>query len=124
MQQLKIPVLAIVVLCACNTDRHDTPEQIENTAIAIDDQRLIKADSTPGDWLSNGRNYAEPRYSEMDQINQNNINGLGLAWSYNLETDKGIEATPLVVDGKMYVSGPWSVVFALDAVSGKLIWKY
>jgi quinohemoprotein ethanol dehydrogenase len=124
MLQLKISVFAIVMLCACKTDRHGTSEQIENSAISIDDQRLINADSTPGDWLSNGRNYAETRYSELEQINKNNIKKLGLAWSYNLETNKGVEATPLVVGGKMYVTGPWSVVFALDAVTGKLIWKY
>src|SRR5690242_6652340 len=122
--RLPIVPLACVLLCACNDTKPDSSGHIGTFAASVDDHRLINADSTPGDWLSNGRNYAETRYSTLEQVNKNNISELGLAWSYNLQTDKGVEATPLVVDGVMYVTGPWSVVYALDAVTGKLIWKY
>lgn len=112
------------MLYACTSKQHSSPDYIKKVTLAIDDNRLISADNTPEDWLSNGLNYAETRYSTLGQINKNNIRELGLAWSYNLETDKGIEATPLVAGGIMYLTGPWSVVFALDASTGKLIWKY
>src|SRR5215210_7455228 len=79
---------------------------------------------TSKEWLLHGRNYSEDRYSPLEQINRKNISKLGLAWSLNLGTKRGIEATPLVANGIMYVSGPWSVVFAIDVKSGKLIWKY
>ncbi|MBT2321673.1 PQQ-dependent dehydrogenase, methanol/ethanol family [Variovorax paradoxus] len=81
------------------------------------------AQKTP-DWPSYGLDYAETRFSRLDQINAGNVKELGLAWSYNLESTRGVEATPLVVDGIMYVSASWSVVHAIDARTGKKIWSY
>ena len=75
-------------------------------------------------WLSHGRSYSEQRYSPLTAISTENIDTLGLAWSTPLESFRGIEATPLVVDGVMYTTGSWSVVFALDARTGEKIWKY
>ena len=49
---------------------------------------------------------------------------LGLVWSYDLESTRGVEATPLVVDGIMYVTASWSVVHAIDARTGKRLWTY
>ncbi|HLL93407.1 MAG TPA: PQQ-binding-like beta-propeller repeat protein, partial [Spirosoma sp.] len=90
----------------------------------IDDARLRNAQKQPGDWLTYGGNYAEDRYSRLDQIRPDNIKQLGLVWATNLGTTRGIEATPLVADGVMYATGPWSRVFALDAQTGKLRWEY
>jgi len=101
-----------------------TAEHIKSISKQISDERLVNADATPGDWLSYGRNYAEDRYSSLNQITKENIKDLGLAWSINLETTRGIEATPLVVDGIMYLSGPWSMVYAIDARKGKRIWTF
>jgi len=97
-------------------------EHIRAVTEAVDDQRLLSANDTPGDWLLHGRNYQEDRFSPLDQIDKNNINELGLAWSINLGTTRGIEATPLVVDGIMFLTGPWSVVYAIDVRKGKIIW--
>jgi quinohemoprotein ethanol dehydrogenase len=90
----------------------------------VDDERLARADETPEDWLSHGRNYSEDRFSALEQINKSNIKDLGLAWSFNLGSRRGVEATPLVVDGIMYVTGPWSIVYAIDARDGSLIWMH
>ncbi|MCP6134267.1 PQQ-binding-like beta-propeller repeat protein, partial [Klebsiella pneumoniae] len=84
----------------------------------------IDADKEPGNWMSHGRTYDEQRYSPLKTINQGNVDQLGLAWSYKLDLDRGVEATPIVVDGVMYTTGPFSVVYALDARNGKLLWKY
>jgi len=93
-------------------------------AAEVDGQRIINADHEPGNWMSHGRTYDEQRHSPLKAINQGNVNQLGLAWSYKLDLDRGIEATPIVVDGVMYTTGPFSVVYALDARNGKLLWKY
>src|SRR5579885_3029738 len=89
------------------------------------DDRLILASERDGDnWLSYNSGYHEQRYSPLAQINRENVATLGLAWSYDLAADRGVEATPVVVDGAMYVTAPWSVVHALDARSGHELWTY
>ena len=71
------------------------------------------------DWPSYGLDYAETRFSKLKQINTNTVKDLGLVWSYNLESTRGVEATPLVVGGVMYVTAAWSVVHAVDVRTGK-----
>ena len=81
-----------------------------------------KADK--GNWLAHGRTFNEQRFSPLKQINVQNVKQLGLAWHYKLDDDRGIEASPIVVDGVMYTTGAWSIVYALNARDGKLLWKY
>ena len=90
----------------------------------VDGARIAGADSEPGSWLTHGRTYSEQRYSPLADINVANVGELGLTWSFELGSTRGVEATPIVVDGVMYVTAPWSIVFALDAASGELRWKY
>lgn len=90
----------------------------------VDARRLIAADKEPGNWMSHGRTYGEQRFSPLAQVNARNVDGLGLAWTYRLDVDRGVEATPIVVDGVMYTTGAKSIVYALDAANGKLLWKY
>jgi len=90
----------------------------------INDQRLIDADQTPSEWLSYGKNYQEDRHSSLNQINKSTIDSLGLAWSINLGTKRGLEATPIVADGMMYFTGTWSKVYAVDIRKGEIIWTY
>ena len=73
---------------------------------------------------SHGRNYAEQRYSPLARIDEANVAKLGLAWSFDLASEHGVEATPLVADGVMYVSAPWSIVYALDAATGERLWTF
>ncbi len=73
---------------------------------------------------SHGAVQGEARFSKLDQINTGNVKELGLAWSYNLESTRGVEAIPLVANGVMYVTAPWSVVHAVDARTGKRLWTY
>jgi quinohemoprotein ethanol dehydrogenase len=90
----------------------------------IDGQRIQAADREPGNWLSHGRNYGEDRFSPLDRINPESIANLGLAWFWDTGTTRGLQATPLVVDGVMFTSGSWSVVWAHDARTGELLWSY
>jgi quinohemoprotein ethanol dehydrogenase len=122
--KLLLLLTLVIYLTGCKQAERGSAEQIKKATSAIDDRHLLNADKTPGDWLSYGKNYAEDRYSTLEQINKNNIKNLGLAWSLILGTDKGIETTPLILDGIMYLTGPWSKVFAVNAVTGRLIWSY
>ena len=90
----------------------------------IDANRLVHSDDTPEEWLSYGRNYAETRYSPLEQINASTIDSLGLAWNLIIGTKHGFEATPIVANGIMYFTGPWSLVYAVDAKTGKNLWSY
>ncbi|MEM7080555.1 MAG: PQQ-dependent dehydrogenase, methanol/ethanol family [Pseudomonadota bacterium] len=90
----------------------------------VDHERLSGADRDPGVWLTHGRNYAETRESPLARITADNVAQLGLAWSFDTATTRGLEATPLVVDGVMYTSLSWSEVIANDARTGKLLWRF
>lgn len=91
---------------------------------AVDSERLVAADSEPANWMSYGRTYSEQRYSSLKQVNDTTVEDLGLAWYFDLKTERGIEATSIVVDGVMYLTSAWSIVYALDAGSGALLWSY
>jgi len=71
-----------------------------------------------------GRTPGEQRYSPLDQIHERNVAQLGLAWTYATGTTRGLEATPLVEDGVLYATGSWSSVFALDARTGRELWRF
>jgi quinohemoprotein ethanol dehydrogenase len=75
-------------------------------------------------WLSYGGSYDETRHSSLASINGDTIQDLGVDWVYEMDKPRGAEATPIVVDGVMYVTGSWSVVYAIDARTGKELWTY
>lgn len=87
-------------------------------------QRAVTADSERGNWLLHGRTFNEQRFSPLAQINPDTLEQLQLAWYLDLPEPRGQEATPIVADGIMYVSAAWSVVFALDAKTGKELWRF
>ena len=101
-----------------------TADEIEQATAGIDQAAIVANEAETRNWLSYGLDYAETRFSKLGQINTGNVGQLGLAWSYNLESRRGVEATPLVVDGVMYVTASWSIVHALDARTGTLLWSY
>lgn len=91
----------------------------------ITTQRIIEGGTgEPGSWLAHGRDYSEQRHSPLTQITHDNISRLGLTWQHDMNTRRGLESSPIVVDGVMYVTGSWSVVYALDAQTGDELWYY
>src|SRR5580658_8057616 len=90
----------------------------------VDDAALRAADGDTANWITYGRTYSEQRFSPLKQIDEQSVGKLGLAWSYDLETLRGVEATPLVKDGVMYTTSSWSIVYAFDAKTGKELWNY
>lgn len=104
--------------------RKDSPQSAVSTVANVDSVRLAGADKEPGSWMSHGRTYSEQRFSPLTTVSKSNVSKLGLAWAYKLDVDRATEATPIVVDGVMYVTGALSIVSALDPVTGKELWKY
>jgi quinohemoprotein ethanol dehydrogenase len=109
---------------ACGKQGKDSPEKPQVTVDGPANARLANAVSEPQNWLSHGGTYAEQRFSALDQISRTNVGQLKLAWFYDLDTNRGQEGTPLVVDGVLYTSTAWSKVVALDAATGKLLWQF
>jgi len=90
----------------------------------VDLARLQSIDKEPGSWLTAGRDAGKTYYSPLDLINRTSVARLGLAWEFQPGTNRGMEATPIVVDGVMYTSGVAGRVYALDAATGHLLWKF
>lgn len=114
--------LPLLFLVACA----DTSRDLDVLAGSggVDDARLANADADTDNWLTNGRTYSEQRYSPLADINEETVGRLGLAWYGDMGTIRGLEATPLVVDGVLYVTGTWSVMHAFDAATGEPKWTY
>lgn len=115
MQRLGHTAVCLLVLgslAACNPPRQ------------VDDATLRLADADTANWLTHGRTYSEQRHSPLRQVNTTSVAQLGLTWSVDMQTLHGLEATPLVNNGVMYLTGTWSVVYALDARTGKELWRH
>jgi quinohemoprotein ethanol dehydrogenase len=98
----------------------DSPAKAGN----VTEARVISEAADGSNWLLNGRTFDEKHFSPLRQITDKNVSGLGLAWFLDIPGGMGVVAEPIVVDGTIYVSAPQSIVYALDAVSGKLLWKF
>jgi alcohol dehydrogenase (cytochrome c)/quinohemoprotein ethanol dehydrogenase len=129
--QLPLPAIFIVaatLLAGCDRDEPDATapaaEQTDARAAWINAERIANADAEPHNWLAHGRTFSEQRYSPLDQVNTDNVADLELAWYVDLDTNRGQEATPIVVDGVIYSTSAWSKVQAVDAKTGRLLWQY
>ena len=119
-------ITSCLLLLACDK----SGEVQDSESARVGDERLINADAEPHNWLNHGRTYTEQRFSPLEQINAEYVAQLKLAWHLDLPSRRGLEATPLVVDGRMYTTGTWSRVYvldgrliALDAMSGREVWS-
>src|SRR3546814_1059204 len=87
-------------------------------------EALLKTVGVGDDWDGIVYSYDEQRFSPLTDINDRNVGELGIAWYADLEDARGQEATPVVVDGVMYVSHAWSKVDAWDAATGQTLWSF
>ncbi|MGA1676840.1 MAG: PQQ-dependent dehydrogenase, methanol/ethanol family [Pseudomonadales bacterium] len=129
--------LAMIVLLTggCSQEATRSAEPSENAPATgsvevppatprVTNTERIAANAEPDQWLSHGGNYAEQRFAKLEHINDSNVGRLGLAWYFDFDTHRGQESTPLMVDGRLYVSSAWSKVFALDAATGQELWRF
>ena len=106
------------------TPSAEAPDEAEPRIGLIDDERIKNAESEPGNWLAYGRDYQEQRFSPLTRVNRETVGRLAPAWVEDLNTVYALEATPIVVDGTLFVSGSWSIVYAFDAATGERKWTY
>ncbi|MDG1987934.1 MAG: PQQ-dependent dehydrogenase, methanol/ethanol family [Halieaceae bacterium] len=111
-----LPFVAITLILLIVGCDHRSIGETPDTSSA-----LPKNDS---EWHFHGLDQNETRHSPLININKNNVSRLGLAWSTSLRSTRGLEATPIVKEGVMYVTSTWSRVFALNAKTGEVIWFF
>ena len=121
-RKVVILVIGFLALLAYTSIAREVKSQPVSSGVT--DAQIVDTDSRPGNWLTQGRTYNEQRFSPLKEINDRNVSRLGLAWYFDLDTRRGQEATPVVVDGVMYLSTAWSKVFALNAATGARLWSY
>jgi len=119
---LCVTTLLILGSGACSQSRRNGGKPAKPAD--VNESRIVHGDREPGNWMTYGRSYDEQRFSPLNQITDRNVSQLGLAWYFDLDTRRGQEATPIVVDGVMYFTSAWSKVFALNAVNGQLLWSF
>ena len=122
--------LTVFILGSCSqSNEEDISSSVSNLSGSsniglINDERIIAAESEPGNWLSHGRTYEEQRFSPLNKINKDTVKELGLVWSKDMGTNRALESTPIVVDGIMFFTSTWSRVYAVDALTGETIWTF
>jgi quinohemoprotein ethanol dehydrogenase len=88
------------------------------------DALVANVKNSDQEWLSIGKDYREQRFSPLKQINDQNVSQLKLEWEADFPTNRAMESTPLVHDGKLYVTLPWGYLYAFDAKTGTELWNY
>jgi PQQ-dependent dehydrogenase (methanol/ethanol family) len=111
MRRLVLTALCVTGAISCSST---PPAEVRKTA-----------DPNPSaEWTLHGGSSSEQRYSTLKQINADNVSQLGLAWYADMTERGQWQSTPIVVDGRIYVTTPWSKVYAFEAATGKPLWKY
>lgn len=90
----------------------------------VSEARVLDEFSDGENWFLKGGSFRGEHFSPLSEINEHTVDELGLAWAVPLPSPDGISATPIVVDGVIYLSGSWSLVFAIDALTGRRLWTY
>jgi PQQ-dependent dehydrogenase (methanol/ethanol family) len=117
-----LAAIALMLITGCSRDKPAV--EPEAAAVVVAEVEQPAAPAPDVEWRQHGLNPAETRFSPLADINDSNVQELGLAWYFDFPTARGLEATPLVIDGVMYTTGSWSMVFAFNAVTGELLWFY
>ena len=107
-----------MLIAACS--RNEPPAA--PAMVAVDPPPAAEVSLPDAEWRQHGLNEGETRFSPLADVNDGNVNTLGLAWYFDYPTARGLEATPLIIDGVMYTTGSWSMVFANNAITGELLW--
>ena len=115
----KSDLIAKLVLAVALVGGISACKKVENNASKITTESLASADTASGNWVTHGGTYEEQRFAKLDKVNAENVGDLGLAWSAEFDTNRGQEATPIVVDGVLYTTTAWSKVYAFNEKTGE-----
>lgn len=117
----------LLLLTACSTrdaEQAGAPAEPDVLTAADVDGELLATGGDGANWPAANFSYKEQRFSPLDRINRANVDRLGIAWTADLPDARAQEATPIVIGGIMYITGPWSKVFAFDAATGEPLWSF
>ncbi len=115
LQGMAVSALAALALAGCGESGLSDEAATRQISDAV---------KTGKEWLTYGGGYDEQRYSQLGSIAKDNVATLGIAWSYDMRVPHGVEATPIMAGGVLYVTSAWSIVYALDAKTGKELWVH
>ena len=90
----------------------------------VSEARVLAEASQGRNWLVNGGNFSSQHFSPLKQVTDRNVGNLGLAWYLDIDSPMGMASEPIVVDGTIYVTASLDRVYAVDAVSGRVLWTY
>jgi quinohemoprotein ethanol dehydrogenase len=124
MTRTRGAIAAALLAMAGGAAAQPAADQVRAATARVDADFIRQNAATGRDWPSYGLNFAENRFSPLTGITTENVAQLGLAWSYDLGSRRGVQATPVVVGGVMYVTGSWSIVHAIDARTGAKLWTF
>lgn len=123
-----------VLAASCGGEKEQTaiadaaaePLQVTDSAGAAGETRraMIAADKDMAAWFTTGGQFGEKHYSTLDLINKQTVDQLGFAWDYDLYTRRGVESTPVIVDGVVFGTGEWGQVFAINGATGEEVWRF
>ncbi len=120
-------LIAAAALAGCGRKQTQAPATANQAPLPtarVDEARLLSSEAGGDMWLTTGGDFGKTHYSRLTDISRDNVARLGFAWEYQTNTNRGLEATPIVVDGVMYTSGIAGRVYALDARTGREIWTF
>lgn len=107
---------------------HAVPKSISAQAVTrpglLTQDRLTAAALSRTEFLMTHGNYAETRFHLADRINRETVKYLKLGWSFEMDVTESIQTAPIVYDGVMYVTSSFNHLFALDAKTGRELWRY
>ena len=124
MQNKNMILLGLTLLSFAAVMKSNPLADIDKKPAEVTDARVSADASIGANWMINGRNHDSTHFSPLKQIDDKNVNQLSLAWYLDIEGQMGVVSEPIVVDGIAYVSAPLSKVYAIDAATGKLLWKF
>lgn len=115
-----VPLLATFLLgCATEEQPVSRESDVRESLLA-----MRAANQKKDEWFTTGGQFSEKHHSSLSQIDHDTVDQLGFAWDYDLGTYRGVEATPVFVDGVVYASGPWGAVYAVDGKTGEQVWRF
>ena len=117
MKSILALITALAVLASCAKPATTTPAGTTDAA-------LRDAGGDAANWLMYGRTYDDHRFSPLNEINEQTVSKLGLVWSRELTSTRGLEATPLIENGVLFTTEAWSIVHAFNAKTGEPLWTY
>ncbi len=120
-----VGLVALLSIASASLAECHKPDSGHSEGVVSATEAAIMGFAKSGEeWPARGGDYTERGFSPLTQIDTGNVGKLGLAWVADVDSDRGLEATPIMVDGVLYVTSTWSRVMAFDAGTGKRLWTY